>query len=116
VAQLGNIDHGSTLAGYLGLLLLSASYISVGLFASSLTNNQIVAFLLAFFLCALFAFLFSFIGGFFTGFTGDVIKMFSLTEHYQNMVRGVIDSKDLIYFFTIILLGLFLTEWQISKR
>ena len=116
VAQLGNIDHGSTICGYLGIFLLSAAYISIGLFASSLTNNQIVAFLLAFFLCALFAFLFSFIGNFFTGFLGEVIKMFSLTEHFANMARGVIDTKDLIYFFTIILLGLFLTEWRISQR
>lgn len=116
VAQLGNIDHGSTICGYLGLLLLSASYISIGLFASSLTNNQIVAFLLAFFLCALFAFLFSFVGRFFTGFLGDTIRMFSLTEHFGNMARGVIDLKDLVYFFTIILLGLSLSEWQIAKR
>lgn len=116
VAQLGNIDHGSTLTGYLGLFLLSASYISIGLFASSLTNNQIVAFLTAFFLCALFAFLFSFVGNFFTGFLGDVIKMFSLTDHFGNMSRGVVDTKDLIYFFTIILMGLFLTEWRIAQR
>lgn len=116
VAQLGNIDHGATLCGYLALLLLSASYISIGLFASSVTDNQIVAFLLAIFLCLFFAFLFDFIAGAFTGFLGDVISMFSLREHFTSMSRGVIDTKDLLFFFTIILTGLFMAEWNISRR
>lgn len=116
VATLGNLDHGATLCGYLGLVLMSAAYISVGLFASSITNNQIVAFLLALFICLAFYFLFDAIGSGMTGWFGSFFKMLSMANHFDSISRGVIDSKDLVYFATIILLGLFMAEWNIGKR
>ena len=58
IANIGNIDHGATLSGYLALLLMSAAYIAIGLFTSSITNNQIVAFLLALFIGIFFHFIF----------------------------------------------------------
>ncbi len=116
INSLGNVDHGAIWSGYLGLLLLSASYISIGLFASSLTNNQIVAFLLALFIGIFFHFLFELIGSGLTGWLGELFTTLSLTTHFDSVSRGVIDIKDLIYFASIILLGLLLTEWNIGKR
>lgn len=116
VASLGNFDHGATLSGYLGLILLSAAYISIGLFTSTLTNNQIVAFLLALFACLTFHFLFDAIASSFTGWLGEMIAMLSLAGHFDSISRGVLDTKDLFYFATIIVLGLGLAEWNISKR
>ena len=74
IAKLGNIDHGVVWSGYLGLLLLSAAYIALGLFASSITNNQIVAFLLALFIGIFFQFLFDAIATDITGITGTFIS------------------------------------------
>lgn len=116
VSLLGNIDHGTTICGYLGLILLSASYISIGLFASSISNDQIVAFLLAIFLCLILGFLPWLVAQFFTGMVGDLMNMVSLTDHFNSISRGVIETNDLVYFFSIIALGLLLSEWQISNR
>lgn len=116
VATIGDIDHGATLCGYLGLLLLSAAYISIGLFASSITSNQIVAFLLALFIGIFFQFLFEVIADTSTGFIGELFSTLSLSRHFESIARGVVDSKDIIYFASITLLGLFLSEVSISKR
>ena len=116
VSQLGNIDHGATLAGYGGLLLMSAAYISIGLFASSLTNNQIVAFLLALFIGIFFQLLFDIIAGSSTGFWGEFFSSLSLSTHVDSITRGVLDTKDLIYFFSISLLALLWAEINIGQR
>ncbi len=115
VASVGPIDHGATIMGYLGAILMSASYISIGLFASSLTNNQIISFLLALFI-GLFLVLFNFLAQYLPGFLKDLFSYLSLTSHYESLTRGVIDTKDLIYFLSIIFLGLFGAEMVISKR
>ena len=116
VAQLGDIDHGATLSGYLGLLLMSAAYISIGLFASSVTSNQIVAFLLAILIGVFFHILFEVMASNTQGAMGTFFRNLSLQYHFQSIQRGVIDSKDLIYFASIIVLGLGLSELIISKR
>jgi ABC-2 type transport system permease protein len=116
VASLGNIDHGATLCGYLGLMLMSAAYISIGLFASSITNNQIVAFLLALSIGVFFHFLFDIIASGLTGWMGEFFNMLSISSHFDSISRGLVDTKDLLYFASIIVLGLFLAEWNISKR
>jgi gliding motility-associated transport system permease protein len=115
VASLGNLDHGATLCGYLGLLLMSGAYISIGLFASSITNNQIVAFLLALFIGVFFHFLFDIIASGLTGWMGEFFNMLSISSHFDSISRGLVDTKDLLYFASIIALGLFLAEWNISK-
>ncbi len=116
VAQLGDIDHGATLSGYLGLLLMSAAYISIGLFASSVTSNQIVAFLLAILIGVFFHILFEVMASNTQGGLGTFFRNLSLQYHFQSIQRGVIDSKDLVYFASIIVLGLGLSELIISKR
>jgi ABC-2 type transport system permease protein len=116
VAKIGNIDIGATVCGYLALLLISAAYSSIGLFASSITNNQIVAFLTALFIGIIFHFLLAVIASGLKGLLGQIISYLSMTTHFESLSRGVMDSKDLIYFGSIIFLGLFLTEVSLSKR
>lgn len=116
VAKIGNIDAGGTICGYLALLLISAAYASIGLFSSSITNNQIVAFLTALFIGIFFHFLFQMIASGMKGLVGQIINSFSMTVHFESLSRGVLDSKDLIYFASVIFLGLFLTEVSLSKR
>lgn len=116
VANLGNIDHGATITGYFGLLLLSAAYISIGLFASSVTSNQIVAFLLALFIGLFFQLLFDVLASGQTGFWGELFSTLSLNRHFESISRGVIDTKDLIYFASITIFGLLLTEFSLDNR
>lgn len=116
VAWLGKMDHGATLTGYLGLLLMSAAYIAIGLFASSITNNQIVAFLLALLIGIFFHLLFDFLAAGSSGWISDLFNTLSLSNHYDSISRGVLDTKDLIYFGSITAIGIFLAEFFISKR
>jgi ABC-2 type transport system permease protein len=116
LAKLGNLDAGGTLCGYLALLLMSAAYTSIGLFTSSITNNQIVAFLSALFIGLFFHIIFQIIAGGMTGIIGQIINSLSVTVHFESLSRGVVDSRDLIYFGSIVFLGLFLTEVSLAKR
>jgi ABC-2 type transport system permease protein len=116
VASIGKIDHGAVWMGYLGLLFMSASYISIGLFASSITSNQIVAFLLALFVGIFFHLIFGLVGSSSGGWFAGILNFLSISTHYESMSRGVIDSKDLIYFLSIIFLGLIGTELTLAKR
>jgi len=116
VSGLGNIDHGAVWSGYLGLILMSATYISIGIFASSISKNQIVGFLLALFIGIFFHIIFSILAGSFTGTFGGIFDFLSLATHYDSITRGIIDSKDLIYFLSIISLSLVSTEAVISRK
>ncbi len=116
VAQLGEIDHGATICGYLGLLLMSGVYISIGIFASSLTNNQVIAFLFALVIGIFFHFLFDVLASGSSGIIGELASTLSLSTHFESISRGVIDSKDLIYFISLTLFGIFMADFMISKR
>ena len=116
VARLGNIDHGGTITGYLGLILMSSAYIAIGLLASCLTNNQIVAFLMALLIGVVFQFIFGSLGAGQSGWLGSILTDLSVPVHVESMSRGVIDTKDVIYFLALTFLGLMLTELNISKR
>ncbi len=116
VASIGPIDNGATILGYVGLLLMSAAYISIGVFASSITGNQIISFLLALFIGIFFHLIFGIISRYFPGFIGNTLNYLSLSTHYESLTRGVIDSKDLIYFASLIVLGLFGAEMVIGRR
>lgn len=116
IANLGNIDHGATIGGYGGLILVSAAYTSIGIFTSSLTNNQIVAVLLALFIGIFFHFLFGLLANQFTGIVGEVFYYLSFNTHYDSISRGVVDSKNLIYFLSVIYAGLFAAQNVLSQR
>ncbi len=116
LAQIGKIDTGEVFCGYLGVLLLSGAYLSIGIYASSLTNNQIVAFLIALVIEFTFFVIFNILAGSFSGFLAQLFNTLSLSNHFESISRGILDSRDLIYFGSIIFLGLFLSELSLTKR
>jgi ABC-2 type transport system permease protein len=95
---------------------MSGAYISIGLYASSLTNNQIVAFLLALTIGIFFHILFEVLAASFTGLTSQVFATLSLSNHFDSISRGVLDTRDVLYFLSLIFLGLFLSEMSLTKR
>ena len=116
LSKIGNIDAGEIICGYAGLALMSGAYISIGLYASSITNNQIVAFLLALSIGLFFHIIFEVLAGNFTGFLAQVFITLSLNNHFESISRGVVDTRDVIYFASIIFLGLLLSELSLTKR
>ena len=116
VWALGPVDHGAVLCGYLGMIMMSMAYIAIGLFASSITNNQIVAFLLALLIGVFFLIIFNVLSGSFTGTVGQLLSFLSMSTHFDSISRGVIDTRDLFYFLSITFFGLMLAETSLSKR
>jgi len=114
---LGNVDLGPIIGGYLGALLLGGSYLALGLFISSLTKNQIIAFLLS----LAFSFVIFIIGADFVlmkapAFLAPIMRFFGLGSHFYNIAKGVIDSKDVIYYGSFIFLFLWLNARTIESR
>ncbi|MDQ2657596.1 MAG: ABC transporter permease subunit [Bacteroidota bacterium] len=116
LSNIGNIDTGQIFCGYLGLLLMSGMYTSIGLYASSITSNQIVAFLAALFIGLFFHIIFGALARQFHGWTGQVLEALSLTNHFESISRGVMDTRDLLYFLSVIVIGLSLAELSLEKR
>ncbi len=113
----GNIDSGGMWGSYIGLFFLGASFVAIGLFASSLTDNQIISFILAVVLSGFLYIGFEFIYGLDLFGSADLlVKTLGLSAHYSAMSRGVIDSRDLVYFLSIIVLFLLFTKLSIESR
>jgi len=113
----GNIDMGSTWGSYLGLVLFGSAFIAIGLFVSSITTNQIVAFILAAAFCFILTFAFEFIYSFDAlGNFGYFVKAIGIDHHYISISKGVVDSRDLIYFFSLIFIFLFGTKVVLISR
>jgi ABC-2 type transport system permease protein len=112
----GNLDMGSTIGSYFGLLFLVAAYTSVGVFTSTFSDNQIVAFITAVFIC--FFLFFGFEGLSNYSLFGDLLYLENLgmSAHYNSMSRGVIDTRDLIYFLSITVAFLVFTKLRIEKQ
>tara|TARA_Y100000590_G_scaffold398431_1_gene480833 strand:+ start:2304 stop:3257 length:954 start_codon:yes stop_codon:yes gene_type:complete len=110
-----NIDYGALFTGYLGLFFAGAVYASIGTFASSLFDNQVVAFIIGVFIVLMF-FLFDKLLIFVPSFLAGAIQYLSVDYHMSNMSRGVIDSRNIIYFISVIGIFLFLTVQAISSR
>jgi ABC-2 type transport system permease protein len=101
-------DHGATITSYLGLLLLGATFVAIGIFASSFTSSQIVAFILAMFLCWLFYDGFTLLGSFnLMGKFDSLIQYCGISYHYEAIKRGVIDTKNILYFLSVIILFIY---------
>ena len=113
----GNIDTGAVIGSYIGLVLLTSAFTSIGLFTSSLSNNQIISFTIAVFLC-----FFSFSG--FDSISsiislqqiGSFLTELGINQHYQSVSRGVLDTRDLIYFLSFTALFLFLSKTILGAR
>lgn len=106
----GNWDVGSTIGSYVGLLFLVFAYTSIGIFSSTLSQNQIVAFIIAVFLC--FALYYGFEG--FTSSTFNISQL-GMKAHFDSVARGVLDTRDLIYFLSITLFFIALTVLKLKK-
>ena len=112
---LGDMDNGQVISGYIGLILLGAAYLAIGVFASSITENQIIAFILALAISFFFFILDKIL--FFVPLTlANIFEYLAIEYHFQNITRGVIDSRNLIYFGSIIFLGLMLASHALSRR
>ena len=113
----GTIDRGATIGSYIGLLLLGASFISIGLFASVITKSQIISLLISILFCLLFYFGFSLIGNAINDTSFSVIiQQFGIEEHYYSISRGLVDMRDLIYYFCLITLFTLLTKVALVSR
>jgi ABC-2 type transport system permease protein len=114
----GNLDTGGILGSYAGLLMLAAAFVAIGVFVSSLTANQIIAFLLAAFLCFWMYWGFQYMSQLpiFVGRTDDLVQQLGMLHHYNSLSRGVIDSRDMVYFLSIIALFVFFTLLSLERR
>jgi len=113
----GNIDSGGFWGSFIGLFLLGAVFVSVGVFSSAVTDNPVVSFVLSVFLSAFLYLGFEFISSLELFGNFDLfIKSLGMSDHYSSISRGVVDTRDLVYFFSVIGLFLFLTKFSISSR
>jgi ABC-2 type transport system permease protein len=113
----GNIDHGATIGSYIGLILLASGYVAVGIFASCLTSSQIVAFVISIVMCFMLFFAFHALASFdLLGSFDDVILKAGIKFHYDHMSTGLIDTRDVIYFLTLIIIFLLLTKFRLGMR
>jgi ABC-2 type transport system permease protein len=112
---MGNLDFGSTIGSYIGLLFLAATYTSIGLFTSTLSKNQIVAFILGVFITFLFFYGFDAISNSFP--TQSIsIKKIGINEHFKSISRGVLDTRDLLYFASVTFFFLFITKNRLENE
>ncbi|HEY3296181.1 MAG TPA: ABC transporter permease subunit [bacterium] len=115
VSMLGNMDGGQTFSGYLALFLMGAGYLAIGVFASSITENQIIAFIVALAI-SFFFFIINKILFFVPPALASIFEYLAIEYHFQNIARGVIDTRALIYFFSMIYVSLLLASHALSRR
>ena len=107
IAWLGPLDWGPVISGYLGLLLFSAALLALGLLCSALTKNQIVAFIVSFLVCAALYYIY-WLQFFVPGFLAPLFELISVSFHLDNLARGVIDSRDILFYLSLTAGGLLL--------
>ena len=113
----GNIDSGGTWGSYIGLMFLGSAFVGMGIFASSITENQVVAFIVAVFLCFIFFIGFEQLASFsLFGPADRFIESIGINEHYVSLSRGVVDSRDVMYFVAFSGIFLLLTRTVLQSR
>jgi len=114
----GNLDIGATWGSYIGLFFLGATFAAIGIFASSITKNQIVAFILGLFFCAFSYDAFSSLSRLpiFFGGVDSVVESLGINFHYASISRGLVDTRDLLYFLSMISVFLFAAKTALEKR
>jgi ABC-2 type transport system permease protein len=117
-SPVGNIDLGGMVGSYFGLFFLGAVFVAIGLFCSSITANQIVAFIAGVFLCFFLYVAFDYVAqfGVFIGKNDYLVENLGLGAHYNAMGKGVVDSRDVIYFLSVITLFIAFTKTALSSR
>lgn len=111
----GNIDFGSTIGSYLGLLFLASTYTAIGLFTSTLSKNQIVAFILGVFISFFLFYGFDAIANSFDS-NSLTIQKLGMNEHFKSISRGVLDTRDLVYFICVTFFFLFMTKTRLDHE
>jgi ABC-2 type transport system permease protein len=113
----GNIDTGSMWGSYIGLFFLGAGFVSIGVFSSAVSDNQVIAFIIAVFLCFFWYAGFDSISAILgSGAIANVIYQLGINAHYSSMSRGVIDTRDVIYFISLVSLFIMLTRTILESR
>lgn len=115
-SQEGSLDVGSLMGSYIGLLFLVASYTAIGVFASSLSDNQIVAFIIAVFLCFFFYFGFEGLSNYKLFGDGLYLEQLGMEYHFKSVSRGVLDTRDLLYFMSVTAFFILLTQLNLHKK
>ena len=117
-SPIGNLDSGGILGSYIGLLFLAGAFVAIGMWTSSITSNQIVAFILGSFFCFIFHWSFDFLSdlNIFDGGADSFIAKMGIAHHYDSISRGVLDSRDVIYFVSIIFVFIMATLTSLNKR
>ncbi|WP_196886664.1 gliding motility-associated ABC transporter permease subunit GldF [Aureivirga sp. CE67] len=114
---IGNIDFGSIIGSYIGLLFLASSFSAIGIYTSTLTKNQIVSFIISIFISFFLFYGFEGLANYnLFGNMDYVIQQIGMNEHFKSISRGVIDSRDLIYFISITLFFLVLTNFRLKNE
>ncbi|MEE9407867.1 MAG: gliding motility-associated ABC transporter permease subunit GldF [Polaribacter sp.] len=112
---IGNLDFGSTIGSYIGLLFLASTYTAIGLFTSTLSKNQIVAFILGVFITFILFYGFDAVSTSF-GNESITVKKIGINEHFKSISRGVIDTRDIIYFISVTVFFLFITKTRLENE
>jgi ABC-2 type transport system permease protein len=116
-APKGNLDSGAILGSYIGLFFLASAFAAIGIFSSAVSDNQIVSFILSMFLCYCFYNVFDLFADFkLLGSYDSVVASLGINSHYQSISRGVIDSRDVIYFISLILAFVWATKMVFGSR
>jgi len=112
---MGDLDWGPVIGGYMGAVLLGGTFCAVGLFASSLTKNQIVAFIVSTLICISITLINEMLF-FFPTQVLDVVQYLSADFHFRNISKGIVDSRDLIYFVSVIFISLYATRLSLAHK
>ena len=115
VRVFGPLDRGPTIGGYLGLLLMGGAYVAIGVMCSAFTRNSIVAFIVAFAI-SFALFLFGHIGQFVPQAVQPLVAFLSISNHFENISRGVIDSRDVIYYLSVMAVSLLMATLALESR
>lgn len=112
---MGDLDWGPVISGYLGCILLGAGFAAIGIFASSITRNQIVAFIVGCVICYVLVLLDNIL---FTlpNNVINVVSYIGATSHFNNIARGIIDTRDIVYFISICFIGLYATYVSLQEK
>jgi len=114
IASIGELDPGPVIGGYLGAVLMAGAYCSIGILASSATRNQIVAFILSAALCIVLSLIDQLIWVLPAG-IGNVLSKIGTAYHFTNISKGIIDSRDLVYFASVIFISLY-GSWLLNQE
>jgi ABC-2 type transport system permease protein len=117
-APKGNLDSGAIIGSYIGLFFLGAAFVAIGMLASSLTHNQIIAFILGAFLCFIFHWAFMFISKLpvFQSGLDVVIQKIGINYHYSSISKGLLDTRDIVYFVSIVFVFLYATYVSVKTQ